>query len=105
MSRDPVVMAVSRALSDSQRQAIVGRFTGLNPRWLGAETADILDTLCNNDSDLDQTEPFFEANPVIAIIPGACCAARAVIWSGGTLDEASVCDLLSAAGLLAGNES
>ena len=96
---DPL-MAITRALSDSQRQAIIGRFTGLNPRWLGAEAADILETLCDNDSDLDQTEPFFEAHPLIAEIVGACCAARAVIWSGGTLDEASVRGLLAAAGLL-----
>lgn len=94
---DPL-MAVVRALTDDQQDSIVGRFTRLNPHWRGGGVADILDVLCDGDSDLNLTEPFFGDHPDL-VVPGCGEAARAIIWSGGTLDEASVRGLLEAAGL------
>lgn len=89
---DPL-MAVTAALTDEQRQAVVDRFTRMNPHWRGAGAADILDALDQSDSDLAATEPFFDAHPDL-IVDGAGIAARALIWSGQELTEAGVRSLL-----------
>jgi hypothetical protein len=92
-------MAVTSALTEQQRKAIVIRFTFLNPHYAGAGSADILGELANADSDLDRTEPFFEAHRDL-IVDGCGYAARALIWSGGELTETAMRDLLAAAGLI-----
>jgi hypothetical protein len=92
------VSAITRALSPAQQVTIVRRFTQLNPHWRGAGVADILDILYQSDSDLETTEPFFEANPDI-IGPGAGVAARALIWSTMPLTVSGMMDLLARAGL------
>lgn len=84
------VTAVTAALTDRQRDTIVERFTTLNRHWRGAQCADILDVLADSDSDLDQTEPFFEANPDVADLDGAGVAARALIWAGEPLSAEAV---------------
>lgn len=96
--RTSPLTAVTAALTDAQRQAIVDRFTTMNPGWRGATAADILDTLSDVDSDLAVTEPFFGAHPDL-IVDGAGVAARALIWSGQVLDAANLIALLASAGL------
>ena len=94
---DPA-LAITRALTQNQRETIVVRFTTVNPHWYGAEAADVLDALDQGDSDLATTEPFFEANPDITGL-GAGMAARALIWSGTPLTAEAMTELLAAAGL------
>ena len=93
------LMAVGRALTAEQREEIVTRFTGLNPHWRGADVEDILDALADGDSDLAQTEPFYEEHPEVAEIAGSPYACRALIWSGQGLTEENMRSLLTAAGL------
>jgi len=93
------LLAVVAALTQRQRDEIVERFTRPNPAWRGAEAADILDLLADSDSDLGQIEPFFEANPGLAV-PGAEVASRALIWSGMHLSAGNMASLLASAGLL-----
>jgi hypothetical protein len=95
----PPVSAVTRALTEAQRDAIVERFTALNPHYRGAECADILDELAESDSDLGQTEPFFDDHPDL-LVDGAGVAARALIWAGQSLSEGALARLLITAGLL-----
>ena len=85
----PLAYVCSR-LTALQRDAILGNFTRINPHWSGAGVADILDALDNADSDLGQTEPFFDANPSLASRPGAGYAARALIWSSTPLTAANL---------------
>ncbi|MCW2904117.1 MAG: hypothetical protein JWO67_6382 [Streptosporangiaceae bacterium] len=95
---DPA-LAIARAMTDEQRRTIVERFTKLNPHWQGAEAADILDTLDQADSNLEETEPFWEANPGLAKRPGAGVAALALLWSGETLSPEAVAGLLASVGV------
>jgi hypothetical protein len=74
-------LTIASRLTPAERAEIVRRFTLANPHWRGAEAADILEALYDSDSNLDRTEPFFEAHPDL-IIDGAGIAARALIWCG-----------------------
>jgi hypothetical protein len=89
-------LRVTDALAPVQREAILHRFLGLNPRWRGVTPADVLDTLNDGDSDLGVLEPFFEAHPEL-VKPGAGIAARAILWSGQELMPATLSELLSKA--------
>lgn len=95
---DPV-LAIAGALTLPQCQTIMFRFTTANPHWRGATVADILDALDDSDSDLDQTEPFFEATEAENWPLGAGVAARALIWSNQDLTTENMHALLTAAGL------
>lgn len=94
-----VLIAVTAALTERQRDRIAERFTLLNPHYQGAGVADILGDLADADSDLDRTEPFFEAHRDL-IVDGADYAARALIWSGDELTVEAMRDLLTRALLL-----
>jgi hypothetical protein len=93
----PGVSAIAVALTETQRNTIVRRFTEANPHWTGARAPDILEALYDADSDLGQTEPFFAAHPDLLFEPGAGLAARALIWSGQLLTAANMRKLLKAA--------
>jgi hypothetical protein len=85
--------AVIEALNDAERQAVVAKFTALNPSWAGAGAWDIIDALDQADASLDAIDPFFEAHPLLAV-PGCGYAALALIWSGQPLTPAGVRRLL-----------
>jgi hypothetical protein len=54
------VLAVEAALPEESAAALA-RFTTMNPHWRGAHWADVLDVLYDSDSNLDVTEPIYEA--------------------------------------------
>jgi hypothetical protein len=95
---DKALSAVCAALTPDERQIIVVRFTVSNPRWQGAEAADILDALWEADAHLDVTEPFFEANADLTG-PAAAIALLAVIRLGRRPARDAVVALLHRAGL------
>jgi hypothetical protein len=95
---EPYALIISRALTGKQRAAIVKRFTALNPSWVGAKAADILDELDQADSDLEVTEPFWETHPDLDGT-GLGIAARALIWSGTPLTRPNIRALVAAAGI------
>ena len=80
MSRANPVLDVANALTDAQRAMILRRWEAANPRQAGAKVADVLYLLWMVDSDLDVTEPFWEAHPGIPDHPAAAYATRALIW-------------------------
>ncbi len=86
---------VCSRLTPAQKTEITARFTRINPSWQGARIADILCALTDADSNLAETEPFFDASPELAARPGAGAAARALIWSGTELTAANVAALTS----------
>jgi hypothetical protein len=95
---DKALSAVCKALTSDERDIIVVRFTVSNPRWQGAEVADILDALWEADAHLDITEPFFEANADLTG-PAAAIALLAVIRLGRRPSRDTVVALLHRAGL------
>lgn len=92
MAHPDALLAISARLSAAQKSTIINRFTALNPHWGGAQVPDILDGLCEIDSDLDQTEPFLEAHP--GLPPEAGIAMRALIWAADPLTIEAVSALL-----------
>lgn len=55
---DPnLARAVARAMTDPERQAFLLNWVTMNPRWQGANIADVLDELGNADAYLTLTEP------------------------------------------------
>lgn len=96
---------VLAAMTPAERDMIVTRFTAFNPQLRGGGPADYLDLLDQNDEHLDLTEPFYEANPDLAV-PGANFALLALIYArpdgtpgGSALTRAAVSGLLQRAGL------
>lgn len=87
------VSAVTAALTDDQRAAIVARFTAVNPHWTGANADDILDALDQSDSNLEIVEPFWEAYPDLPGGNELGVAARALIWSRP--DDSAAADALT----------
>ena len=75
------LLAVCKALTPEQRDAIVTRFVKINHHWNGAEAPDIIDALDQNDASLEVTEPWYEANPDLADIDGVNAALLALLWS------------------------
>lgn len=51
-------IAIDRALTPEERKTFLRRFCDLNPHWIGAHVADVLDHLVNSDAHLNLTEPF-----------------------------------------------
>jgi hypothetical protein len=92
VSDTDTLLAVTARLTGDQQDAIIDRFTRINRHWRGAQVPDILDALCDGDSNLDQVEPFFEEYPDLP--DGAGIAARALIWSGQDLTWDGVLRLL-----------
>ncbi len=84
---------VYQKISQPQREAIVAKFTAANPHWSGARFDDILDTLDNSDANLPEVESAWEAYPTLHC-SGFGTAVRALLWSGGTVDESSLQSLL-----------
>ena len=56
------VLAVERAMTDTQREAFLARFWHQNPSWRGSHVADILDALMGRDAHLAIVEPMHEAH-------------------------------------------
>lgn len=51
---------VQRALPEVSDKALA-KFLTVNPNWRGAEWADCLSVLCDSDSNLEVSEPLWEA--------------------------------------------
>ncbi len=81
-----IYLAVQKTLSLEETTAALARFTSANPRWQGAEVADVLDTLADSDSYLDVVEPMHERAGVAVPEPGllrACTLALVLIEGPG----------------------
>lgn len=74
------VIEVTKRLTQQQAARVVEKFTGVNPGWVGAGCADILDALDDGDSNLDQVEPACEQYSDL-VVPGFGFAVLALIWS------------------------
>ena len=77
-------LAVADAMTDIEHRVFMERFLAANPHWNGAQAADVLEALCERDSNLDQVEPFFERFPEF-VMDGGPETARALIWSAQPL--------------------
>lgn len=80
-------------LSAANRKAIVERFCAINPHWRGAEAADIIDELDNNDSNLVEVELAWERFPQLRL-PGFGMAVRALYWAGMKINDDNLRNLL-----------
>lgn len=93
---DADVLTIVSRMTPLEREAIIERFTRLNPSWRGAHAADIIDTLDNADSDLDAVERAWDEMPGLRV-PGFGFAARALLWSEKPLTEDNMRALLGLA--------
>lgn len=91
--------AVADALSEAEQATFLERFTNTNPRWRGAQVADVLEAMSDRDSNLDRVELFFEANPDL-VIDGAGAVARALIWIDQPLTPEAFVELHGRAAML-----
>lgn len=69
--RDPYVL-IEKAMTDTERAAVLAWFTDRNPRLVGASVADALDMAVDHDSFLAVREPFVESPAGQALLAELC---------------------------------
>lgn len=96
--RIPSLMQIVGRLTEMQRNAIVAKFTEINPLYQGAHCADILGEMDNYDSNLRAIERACKAHPALSDTQGFATAVRALLWSDTRIDDGSIRSLLFGTG-------
>jgi hypothetical protein len=106
MSTDPhhdALMAVARSLTPDETAAFLARLAPPGSRLHGAEVADLLDMLDQQDAWLDKIEPFYEDNEgQLPQVAGTRYALYALLGLGRELTVENLTRMLMRAGLMPG---